>query len=105
MGNVTVTLSSRAAHTKGVMGAEYSGGISGGSGVVQIFWGTSLNPSKIVEPDKGQLKRIGAASQFEKGCANVVGSRPPKSRLRARHALETFTPSSLLLYAFVFGGT
>jgi len=37
-------------HTKAVVGLEYSGGIHGGPKVLQIFWGTNLNPSKLVHP-------------------------------------------------------
>src|SRR5580693_4453912 len=37
-------------HTKAVVGLEYSGGINGGPKVIQIFWGTNLNPSKLASP-------------------------------------------------------
>jgi hypothetical protein len=37
-------------HTKGVIGMEYSGGIAGGPKVIQIFWGTNLNPVKLFSP-------------------------------------------------------
>lgn len=37
-------------HTKAVVGLEYSGGIHGGPKVLQIFWGTNLNPSKLLHP-------------------------------------------------------
>lgn len=34
-------------HTKITLGMEYSGGINGGPHVVQIFFGTNLNPAKL----------------------------------------------------------
>src|SRR5580658_4024758 len=37
-------------HSKAVVGLEYSGGINGGPKVLQVFWGTNLNPSKLVHP-------------------------------------------------------
>jgi hypothetical protein len=37
-------------HTKGVIGMEYSGGIGGGPAVIQIYWGTNLNPAKLLSP-------------------------------------------------------
>jgi hypothetical protein len=36
-----------AKHTRITVGMEYSGGMNGGPHVVQIFFGTSLNPSKL----------------------------------------------------------
>jgi hypothetical protein len=37
-------------HTKGVVGLEYNGGISGGPAVIQIFYGTNLNPARLLTP-------------------------------------------------------
>jgi hypothetical protein len=34
-------------HTQLTMGIEYSGGINGGPHVVQLFFGTNLNPTKL----------------------------------------------------------
>jgi hypothetical protein len=36
-----------ASHTKITIGMEYSGGLAGGPKVVQIFFGTNLNPAKL----------------------------------------------------------
>lgn len=37
-------------HTKILVGMEYSGGIDGGPKVIQLFWGTNLNPAKLINP-------------------------------------------------------
>lgn len=37
-------------HTRILVGMEYSGGIDGGPKVIQLFWGTSLNPSTLFKP-------------------------------------------------------
>jgi hypothetical protein len=37
-------------HTKILVGMEYSGGIDGGPKVIQLFWGTNLNPAKLLNP-------------------------------------------------------
>ena len=37
-------------HTQLTMGMEYSGGIDGGPHVVQLFFGTNLNPAKLFKP-------------------------------------------------------
>jgi hypothetical protein len=37
-------------HTKMLVGLEYSGGINGGPKVIQIFWGTNINPARLFNP-------------------------------------------------------
>jgi hypothetical protein len=39
-------------HTKILVGMEYSGGINGGPKVVQIFFGTNVNPAKLFQSSK-----------------------------------------------------
>jgi hypothetical protein len=38
-------------HTKILVGMEYSGGIDGGPKIVQVFFGTNLNPAKLLHPN------------------------------------------------------
>jgi hypothetical protein len=41
---------SSANHTKILVGREYSGGIDGGPKIIQVFFGTNLNPVKLLHP-------------------------------------------------------
>jgi hypothetical protein len=41
---------SSANHTKILVGMEYSGGIGGGAKIIQVFFGTNLNPVKLLHP-------------------------------------------------------
>jgi hypothetical protein len=43
-------------HTKLTMGMEYSGGINGGPHVVQLFFGTNINPPKLFGGNKSSSK-------------------------------------------------
>jgi hypothetical protein len=43
-------------HTQLTMGMEYSGGINGGPHVVQLFFGTNINPSKLFGSNKSNNK-------------------------------------------------
>jgi hypothetical protein len=38
-------------HTKLLVGMEYSAGIAGGAKIIQVFFGTNLNPAKLLHPN------------------------------------------------------
>jgi hypothetical protein len=38
-------------HTKILVGLEYSAGIEGGAKIIQVFFGTNLNPAKLLHPN------------------------------------------------------